>query len=309
MPVLNLVCSDTAICCYGGMALKKNPELAVSYLQKAVENGSSEACYVLGMLYLHGVYIVTNPDKTYELFIRGFNQGSNLCGLTIGEISASDDSRGNLIYFEDMLKSEPDNERVMFIVGFIYCTSSDESLINIDKGLSLLTRSALLGCSTANDVKGDMCFRMGDYDEALKHYNKTKDSYDSYAEFKMGTMYLNGLSVNENPVKAREYFEFAAAAGMSLGYLMLGIMNLGYEEAGIIQNPAVAANLIERARMFFEGSDYVAAGVNINLWLGLAYYLDENNPELEQKGIDMIKKAASDGDETAIQYIMEFGIE
>src|SRR2546421_727041 len=78
-------------------------------------------------------------------------------------------------------------------------------------------------------------YTRGDYKTAMKLLKPMAEQGNSFAQFTIGKMYLNGEGIPKDPVKAAANFKLAATQGLAVAQLNLG--RLYAEGQGVAKDP------------------------------------------------------------------------
>lgn len=173
-------------------------------------------------------------DATYESVQKLYTQG---------KISA--DSVINLALYhkvwspelaERCLKLVTDkNPRAAMELGALYAFSP-EFAKRKSNGVKLLQTAAKAGDNEANCYLGLYYFSHNDYKKAKTYFDACRPMDYGVGYTALGSMYLTGKGVKENPVKARENFHQAALKGYPRGAALYGF-NLRTNTGGQIDYP------------------------------------------------------------------------
>lgn len=176
----------------------------------------------------------TRSDATYKSIQQLYTQG---------KISA--DSVINLAVYhkvwspelaERCLKLVTDkNPRSATELGALYAFSP-EFAKRKSEGVKLLEAAAKEGSSEANCYLGLYYFNKKDYKKAKTYFDACQPMDYGIGYTALGSMYLTGNGVKENPVKARENFHQAALKGYPRGAALYGF-NLRTNTGGQIDYP------------------------------------------------------------------------
>ena len=90
-----------------------------------------------------------------------------------------------------------------------------------------------------------------DYREAMRWYGKAAAQGDSYAQYKLGWMYLNGLGVTEDKVEAYKWFYIASLNGFSEAWEECKKLRKGFFGLGALSEDEIA-EAIRRAQEWIK---------------------------------------------------------
>lgn len=137
---------------------------------------------------------------------------------------------------ERCLKLVKDNNpRSMAELGVIYAFSP-EFKKKASEGVKLLETAANAGYNEANAYLGLYFFNRKDYKKAKAYFDACKPLKQGFGYTALGSMYLEGKGVSENPAQARENYHQAALLGYPRGAALYGF-NLRASAAGNVSYP------------------------------------------------------------------------
>lgn len=134
-----------------------------------------------------------------------------------------------------------------------------------------------------------------DYIKAAEWFRKAAEQGDTEAQEYLGGMYYHGKGVEQDYVKAAEWYEKAAEQGNDGAQRQLGYMYV--KAQGVEQDYVKAAEWYEKAA---EQGDHWA-----QYYLGCMYYYGKGVKEDHAKAIEWLKKAAEQGNSMARNGIKE----
>lgn len=112
------------------------------------------------------------------------------------------------------------NKKYQFNVGRLY-----ESMKDYDNAIKWYTKSANQGRIDAYNNLGLIYAKIKkDYNLAFNSFNKAAQEGDSDSQVSLGYMYDNGLGINENKIKAYEWWLKAAKQGHATAQKNLEIL-------------------------------------------------------------------------------------
>ena len=114
-----------------------------------------------------------------------------------------------------------------------------------------------------------------EYAVAFSMYKNLASNNDSYAQYRLGVMYDNGISVLENDKEAVKWYTLAAEQGEVRAQSNLGVM---YDDGeGVPENDEVAVKWYTLA----AEQGYVEAQIN----LGFMHAMGDGVPESSEKAV------------------------
>jgi TPR repeat protein len=145
----------------------------------------------------------------------------------------------------------------------------------------------------------------GDYETALRRYQKLASDGDSMASYFLGKMYENGQGVVQDGAKALDWYRKSVEQGGSLAKVEIG--HLYYDGLGVPQDYAEALKWFQHAAdegdvdaqyylglMYYNGHgmprDYVQAYMWLNLAAARVIVLDQKNRDDYVQKRDMVTR-------------------
>ena len=236
--------------------------LAIEEISGIAEKGNAEAEVLLSELILAGHLGEPDVDRAYRLLCDAESKGSKQ-----GSVGRA--------------------------LAYIYGLSVEEDL---DKAEQILNQ--VLDVPQALSLKGKIYEERGLVDEATKWYKKAAEKKHWQGLLFMGHAYMNGHgNVEQDPVKAFQYFKEAAALNVPEAKNMLGLC---YKNGiGIEPNDELAVSWFREA----------AADNDTNGLVNLAAAYQRGALGLEQdyeKALELLMKAANNGDAESMYRIGEY---
>lgn len=147
--------------------------------------------------------------------------------------------------------------------------------------------TALAGVKPESDddrFNGDRCYSFGDYETALKYYQRAVDNdpQNVRAMTRIAMMYKRGLGVKRNYKTALDWYAKAAAAGDASSVFNMGTFYLS--GLGVKQNYTKALNL------FTQASEKGCADASYQM--GCLYFSGMGVPQDYLQALDWFQKAA-----------------
>lgn len=159
-----------------------------------------------------------------------------------------------------------------------------------NEGLALpdLERAAELGHGEASGLLGHLALNKNNNETALRHFQRSATAQQSIGMFGLGMMYLHGVGVERDLVKASMYFKDAAERQHATAAYQLGVMHLRGE--------GVEKNRAEAFRYFQQGSRLGQLQAQLNLGI---MTLEGHDPVTEpdcERGVALLKKVSEGGE-------------
>jgi TPR repeat protein len=206
---------------------KKEYAEALTWFNKAVEQGDSDAQYYLGEMYRNGRGVTKDVDKALKCFQNAAEKGS---------------------------------VEAQVALGHIYLKGYEKIKYDYSEAYKWFLKAAEKGSAEAQNMVGEMYFKgqsvNKDYDEAIKWYRKAVGQGDSEAQYNLGFMYQCGFGVTKDYAEALNLFRQSAAQNNPQGLRNLGIMY--YYGFGVEKNETEAKKWLNKAA---ENADFYSGGV------------------------------------------------
>ena len=167
------------LCYHYGKGVDEDPEKAAEWYAQAASAGDAYACLLIGSLY-EGAILDEEPDYTNAIrwYLMGADRGSDGCAYRLGNM-----------YYKGNGASK-----------------------DIDTAKRYYQKAADAGNAPAMKALGDVCYDAKDYDNAILWYEKTIKNGSDFASDKflamraLGDMYYDGVGVDKDEQKAKEYY-------------------------------------------------------------------------------------------------------
>lgn len=265
----------------------RDPQGAVEWLDKAVQQDSAEAATLLARIYLSAVEGGPPRDavRAAGLLARAAPRGASDAQFLLGLLYRDGDGVARDLDAARtwlLAASEQQNPDAQFALSALYLGGPDESR-NTAEGMRWLREAAGQGLVEAQvglaTLLNDPASGVANRAEALDWFRRAADQGHPIAQRILGTRYLQGDGVTADPQEAFRWLTLAARAGDP------GAMsNLGFAHAsgtGTPQDMAQAARWYGAAAEHGLGRAMVAlarlletgAGVDPSFDSALAYYL------------------------------------
>ena len=201
-------------CCKNGEGAK-----AAQLLQRAAEQGVSDAAFELGIMYEEGDAVPRDYGKALAWYKKADGLGELQASNAIGNMYFY--GRGVNKNYKEAIKwyrkgVELDDEEACFNLANCYEFGNGVE-IDLKEAALLYEHAAELGYWDA-ERNIATCYYFGkgveqNYAEAVKWYKKAAEHGDAVAQFNLGVCYLKGQGVLKNLTEAIRLFRLAAAAG------------------------------------------------------------------------------------------------
>jgi len=272
---------DLGLCCATGQGVEQDFTEAARMWRLAANQGVVEAQFRLGQLFLEGDGVPQNVKEAARLYRLPADKGLVPAQFNLGLMyykgqNADRDAAEAMRLFQ--LASEQGLAQAQFALGSCYALGKRVPQ-DCHKAVRLLRLAAEQGLAEGMPLLGKLCFNgMGvpkDIEEAAKwwrlavaqgdleshillaqyHHEKGELSEEvrmlrlaaergnPHAQFRLGSLYHNGVGVDKDVMKAQTLYRLAADQGYARGQLALGIL---FSEG----DAEVPKNLPEAARFF-----------------------------------------------------------
>jgi uncharacterized protein len=219
-----------------GNGTPSDKEQALRWYLTAIDNGSPEALYALGLAYGNGNGVVeANPDEMVRLLLLAAEKGVTDALVVLGnhfmlkairispeaQFGLSVDTRAHDLAYELFsLAASQGNDQAMFEIGYMYFNGYGVEE-NVRMAFHHLTNSGNLGNFQAQWYLADIFFgvylsgsgeEFTNYQEAAIWYRRAAKEGLPPRE-RLGEMYERGLGVPQDYVEAHMWYNVAAASG------------------------------------------------------------------------------------------------
>ncbi|KAI8884622.1 HCP-like protein [Backusella circina FSU 941] len=230
----------------GKLYQNKNNPAAIKWLTLAAQNGISDACYRLGVLYEEGTYNQQNYEMAMELYERasiGEHEDAIYRLAKMHQLGKGTPINYTKAYDLYLLASEMGHNlasKALDITGDIY-----ESPMGTIQEITFNTTSqeyeqSLFMCEhVAEQGNLELQYKLGtvyeyrlkepNYSKTLKWYHMAASKSHREATYRLGTLYEKGLGVDQDYKKAIHLFEQAKSMNSSDAIFRLGrVYQYGY---------------------------------------------------------------------------------
>lgn len=198
-----------------------NPPKAIDLLKRAARHGSGNAYYTMGNLYYEGKYLPKDDKKAYENWekaveLKYYEAASNLAyAYREGVGCEKDESKGIELY-----KLAADNSSGFAAYKLYYCYAN--GVWGVKKDIEV-AKKYLFKAAEYGDAWG--CYNLGthyylgteyvtkDVGQAFVYIKKAADMGLVDACNSLSYLYENGIGVDKDPQKAKEYRDKTIADG------------------------------------------------------------------------------------------------
>jgi hypothetical protein len=167
------------ICYFGGYGVKPDPAMAFKHLKRCKK--SAYEAFLLGTLYLSGKGCSRDPKSAAECFRIAAEHGYSPAGMELGRM-----------YYTGTGVGKDDRMAVQYL----------NTAVEFDKS----AEAAFLLAEIYSDKKSPVY----DPQNALQNYRIAAWKGNPEAQYRVGTMILNGLGTEKNPKAALEHLQAAA---------------------------------------------------------------------------------------------------
>ncbi|KAI7817644.1 hypothetical protein BC939DRAFT_465136 [Gamsiella multidivaricata] len=258
---------------------------SLRYLMKGVREGSPNAYYQLGLIYLYGKIVSQDDTKAAKYF------------LTAGELG---------------------NEKAQCDLGHMYNEGRGVKQ-DYAKAMEWYLKASKAGVVGAKYKIGHM-YQCGlgvdkDYTKAMEWYVKVSDAGDLDANFSIGYMYHHGLGVKQDFCKAMDWYLKSGGGGSTDAKLNIGYMY--YEGIGMEPDYPKSAEWFLKAKesgsiqaLYCLGDMYAnGLGVEKDLLMAVECYqkacqedestndvgLDDDDKQAQLRAMEWFQKTSADG--------------
>lgn len=218
---------------YKGIAVEKDEDKGVEYLEFSASLGNAEAAYKLGKIFDDGDVFEEDPEAAIKYYKQAASNGHvgaifklAQCYETGFGFEQPDFEQAFTLYKQAAFK---DYAKAQYVLGLLYLKIKRHS----KKAIINLAASASHGYAPAL-YKLASCYEQGvgvkrpNMPQAFIYYKDAADKGDIKAQHKIGLCYRYGYGTEENPQQAIAYLKKAADKGYARA-----LHNLGrcYEES------------------------------------------------------------------------------
>ncbi len=250
----------TGICLLKGTVTKADPSSAFRYLSPAAEQSDPEALYFLGTMYEEGNGTQQDAEKAFELYRRAADAGwrpavKKTADMYLNGTGTAEDAAAAMKYLDKLIDAgdaDAMHKAAMVLIGGSGTAEADRTralaLLNrlkdmkypeaytelgviyldgiyVKKDLNaaeqLLREAVRYSDTTAMFRLADLLDEKGDHARAFEMIEKLCAMGVKTAYFTAAERCRKGLGTNANIVKARKYYQKAAAAGNAYAYIEL----------------------------------------------------------------------------------------
>lgn len=191
-------------------------DVALKYLQDAVDGKNAIACHTMGLLYIAGKHSVAqNTDKAIELWTIAANKG---------------------------LRSSAENLATLYQKGGLISKNTDKAVEWYEKAISLGSDEFLMRLALAYDEDG---WLDTDFTKAASYYQQAHEKGIIEATEWLAGFYQSGKGVPLDEKKAVELYQIAAQKGSARALCSLGIAY--FEGQGVETNNSLAIEYLEKS--------------------------------------------------------------
>jgi len=199
-----------------GRYLQKNEGQAFRWSLRAAENGNLMAHFTVGTFYMQGTGTEVNPALGIEWHKKAATLGlaeSQYMLSVIYDTGIGGDKNmaESLIWLKQAAKNNhPEAARIINDLGLS---------VNLDPNIP----------SNLVVERAELALYQEDYEAALAEFLQAASMDNPFAQYQLGSFYLNGRGVSQSYVEARKWYLLAAENGDALAQYNLGVINMrGY---------------------------------------------------------------------------------
>lgn len=278
----------------GYLNYKKDLVTSKYWNQKASELGHPTATHNLGCMYDLGEGVDQDVGKAFELFKTATELGCPLGMSKLGRAYAT--GRGvekdsvEAVRWTSMA-AERNECNALFTLGMSYHRGYANVIVRDPaKAIELFIKAADLGHSPSMCELGNIFSEAKDYTKAIEYYQKAIQKRSGCAMYRLATMYLNGVGVDQDSFVAFELYEKAAEQG---------VIHAIYQAAVMLEDGWGVEKNESKSVMWYEKG--VALG-HSGCMNNLAFKYQKGigvQPNLE-KAVELFLKAATAGHTSAM---------
>ncbi len=227
-------------------------EAATAWYRRAAERGHAQAQLQLGLLLLRGSATTpADPAEAQRFFQMAADQDLPAAHLHLGRLALAggpdgagrDPGRGARCLLR---AAELGDLEAQLELGLLL---SDRSWAgsNPKEAEKWLMKAAGRGQPAALNALGEMHLARETFAEALEFFQRAADLGHPASQYRLGSMFAEGLGVARHPDKARTWLQKAAQSGHPRAQAKLGELLLGADTTG---SGTPAHTLAEAARLF-----------------------------------------------------------
>jgi len=251
-------------CYYMGHGVKKNPQLAFYWYEKAARRGLVSALLMVGDCYAIGYGIEKDEKMAEDYYIQAVKQGDWEATLALEVLPEKGDGKGDIKETKVESPASPTLIELaqQFAKAHHYLNGDDA---NQRKAIKLYEELALDGYALAQFKMGE-CYEHGgggvqkNMLEAMLWYQMAAEQGHPPAKFKLGQFYERGWGgVQKNIITAMHWYCMLAEGGDSLAQFKVGEF---YEHGG----GGIEANKKEAMRWYRKAAEqeYPPAQLKVN---------------------------------------------
>lgn len=203
---------------------------AFSEAMQAAQAGSTDAAFLLGLMYDRG--IATQPTRDQALFWYEKSAGNPMSAFILGTYAAeSANDKKNLNKATDYLQFSVDKgfEEANYNLAVIKYQQGKPFLANLKKAIELGSQRAGIALADYNMSHSPDSQK---FKQSHDLYEQYAQSGDKDAQVKLGYLYERGLGVPQDYMKAHQWYTVAAEQGYPQAQYLLGRLY----QLGLTQN-------------------------------------------------------------------------
>ncbi|WP_439239162.1 tetratricopeptide repeat protein [Lonepinella sp. BR2919] len=210
---------------------QKDYQKSFYWIQKAAEQGVSEAQVRLGALYFLGQGVQKDAKQAFYWFEKGAKQGNDIGQYMVGSFyrdgnEVKQDYKQAIYWYQK--SAEQGNSAAQNNLATYYEHGIGGLAKNEAKAVELYRKSAEQGDEWGQWNLGLM-YKQGkgvatDYKQAFEWLQKSANQGFDKAQFDLGLLYDDGEGVKQDKSKAAEWYQKAAAQGNAAAQNNLGVI-------------------------------------------------------------------------------------
>jgi len=275
-------------------------EKALTWIQKAADQGLPVAQCDLGGIYFEGNGVKKDYNKAFKLFKTSAEQNIAEAQLNLGIMYIHGDGTtrdmGKARYWIEKAING-DNTEISQFASMIY---KEESLWQYSDSTYSCSQPDSLQYYSYDLKEGIDFFESGEHEKALNIFRRLAEKGDPEAQFNLGLMYDNGMGLMQNSEKALKWYKASAKQDFPKAQNNLGMM---YDYGrGVVQDKTEAVKWYKLAA--------AQGDLNAQCTLGVMYTNGEGVRKDINQAINWWKLAAKSGYPLAqynLGYIYAYG--
>jgi TPR repeat protein len=280
-----------------------DPELGIQWYSRAGDAGYLPSLSNLGVVYTRGKVVPQDHAKALQYYHRAADAGFAPAAKNIG--FSYRDGRGVPRDYSEAMKwfrrsADQGDSDALSEIGVLYVRALGVERDDAE-ARKFFQKAADQGNARGQFNLGRLHEEKGDFGMALPLYRKAAEQGSIDACFALYRCYQNGTGVGADLVEARRWLEKAAVAGNARAQTELGY---SYGHPGLADGPdkLLRVSLFDAARWYRRAADQNYAPAL--RYLGACYMNGKGVEQDEERGLELIRSAADQGDKRALRELV-----